>query len=83
MFAATATNALAARSARFNSNTVSQKVRSVVSSDGAIRARVETRAKASWRSPRFSRRDGGGATATRVETRATSIRARVSVNDAR
>ena len=47
MFAATATNALAARSARFNSNTVSQKVRSVVSSDGAIRARVETRAKAS------------------------------------
>ena len=57
MFAATATNALAARSARFNSNTVSQKVRSVVSSDGAIRARVETRA--------------------------TSIRARVSVNDAR
>jgi len=59
MFAATATNALAARSARFNSNTVSQKVRSVVSSDGAIRARVETRAKASWRSPRFSRRDGG------------------------
>jgi|TARA_B100001540_G_scaffold309541_1_gene325890 hypothetical protein len=44
MFAATATNALAARSARFNSNTVSQKVRSVVSSDGRdSRARGDAR----------------------------------------
>jgi hypothetical protein len=61
MFAATTTNALAARAARFNSNTVSSKVRLVVSNVVATgRARAMATATASWRSPRFSRRDGGG-----------------------